>query len=101
MNLRMPYTDNLTKTPLRKIDRFDGPSACALDIQKWNGHRGTLTKKPRVIKKSPQKEKVVSKKKTACGIKSSWKKKRIKPKKMKNEPTSAQIRIKKDAWIFL
>ena len=97
MNLRMPYTDSLTKTPLRKIDRFDGPSACALDIQKWKGQRGTLTKKPKVIKKSPQKEKEVSKKKTAFGIKSSWKKKRIKPKKMKNEPTSAQIRIKKDA----
>ena len=97
MNLRMPYTDNLTKTPLRKIDRFDGPSACALDIQKWKGQRGTLTKKPKVIKKSPQKEKEVSKKKTAFGIKSSRKKKGIKPKKIKKEPTSAQIRIKKDA----
>jgi len=71
----MPYTDNLTKTPLRKIDRFDGPSACALDIQKWNGHRGTLTKKPRVIKKSPQKEKVVSKKKNGLRHKVFLKKK--------------------------
>ena len=96
----MPYTDNLTKTPLRKIDRFDGPSACALDIQKWKGQRGTLTKKPKQMKNKPQKEELASKKRSSLKRKSSWKKKMIKPKKIKNDPKSAQIKMKKEACTF-
>ena len=83
------------------MERLEGPSAWALDIQKWKGQSGTFTKKPKTIKKSPQKEEVLSKKKIALGKKSSWKKNKIKPKKIKNEPTRAQISIKKDACIFL
>tara|TARA_B110000971_G_scaffold219229_1_gene259845 strand:+ start:365 stop:556 length:192 start_codon:yes stop_codon:yes gene_type:complete len=58
---------------------------------------GTLTKKPKQIKKRPQKAKEVSKKKTVPGRKSSWKKNRIRPTKIKNDPKSAQISMKKDA----
>jgi|TARA_B110000967_G_scaffold111052_1_gene113661 hypothetical protein len=61
---------------------------------------GTLTKKPKQIKKSPQKARDVSKKKAVPGIKSSWKKNKIKPTKIKNDPKSAQISIKKEACIF-
>ena len=29
------------------MDRLVGPSAWALDIQKWKGHIGTFTRKPK------------------------------------------------------
>lgn len=46
----IPKIDNFTNTPLKKIDKFVGPSACALEIQKWKGHIGTFTEKPKIKK---------------------------------------------------
>ena len=79
------------------MDKFEGPSAWALEIQKWKGQRGTFTRNPKQMKKRPQKLKELSKKTIELFAKSSWEKKSIKPRKIKKEPITAQIRIKKEA----
>ena len=69
-------------------------------LLKENKQLREAIKKPKVTKKRPQYDRALSKKKRVFGKKSSWKKNKIKPTNIKNDPNKAQIRIKKEAWIL-
>ena len=45
-NINKQYKDDLTKKPLKKIEKAVGDSTWAFNNQKWNGTKGIFIPKP-------------------------------------------------------
>ena len=46
-NINKQYNADLTKNPLRKIEKAVGDSTCTFSNQKWNGTKGIFIPKPK------------------------------------------------------